>query len=52
MLDTHALKVEKLEDELRYIPLPRPEDVQGWLRVAYEAGLTAGLLASIEARPR
>ncbi len=48
---THPLPPPRLEDsprgvaglELRYEPLPGPEEVQGWLRVAYEAGLAAGL---------
>jgi hypothetical protein len=35
-------------DQLRYEPLPRPEEVQSWLRVAYEAGLAAGLEATEE----
>ncbi|MEK7281347.1 MAG: hypothetical protein AAB037_03220 [Chloroflexota bacterium] len=34
--------------QLRYVPLPRPEEVQGWLRLAYEAGIAAGVQAAEE----
>ena len=34
--------------ELRYVPVPRPEEVEGWLKVAFEAGMAAGIEAALE----
>lgn len=38
--------IPKENNELRYEPYPRPEEVEGWLRVAYRCGLDDGLRAA------
>jgi hypothetical protein len=30
------------EDEVRYVPIPHPEDLRAWLQAAYEAGRQDG----------
>jgi hypothetical protein len=30
--------------EIRYVPLPHPEEVERWVRLAYLAGVEAGQL--------
>ena len=34
--------------EVRYVPLPHPEEVERWLRLAYELGLSEGYEAARE----
>lgn len=36
------LKRVRKEEEVRYVPIPHPEDVRAWLRAAYEAGRQDG----------
>ena len=51
MFDKRAKSVAYLESQLcrkeaevRYVPLPRPEEVEAWVRLAYERGRRDGAL--------
>ena len=37
-------QLHRKETDVRYVPLPRPEEVEAWVRLAYEKGRRDGAL--------